>query len=384
MVRCGIDRIEEFAEVFQGKRLGMATSVSGVTMDLKPGYVEFHKRYPLICLFGPEHGIYGAAADGASVGDEVDPLTGVPVYSLYGSTEGKHIEPEILEKLDAVVYDIQDLGLRFYTFIATMIYILEDCAKAGKELIILDRPAPLGGAIVEGGLLRPEYKSFVGPYPLCQRYGLTMGELATMVNAERQLNCKLTVIPCEGWKRDQLYSETGNLWMMPSLAIPKFDTALAYAGNCLFEGTNVSEGRGTACPFEVIGAPYINAQTLAESLNSMGLEGVIFTAAYFTPSASKWKGEACEGVALHVTDQHKYRPVAVAMTMIYEIRRLWPDSFKWRNYEAVGGKRFTISLLTGCGTFEQEELPPLKDLLAQWEQESAEFARRKAAYHLYE
>ena len=176
MVKCGIDRIGEFGALFRGKRLGMVTSVSGVTLDLRPGYVKFHEVYPLVCLFGPEHGMYGKDGAGEDVDDVArDSATGLPVYSLYGGEEGRHIAPERLETLDAVVYDIQDLGTRFYTFISTLLYVMEDCAAAGRELIVLDRPAPLDGVTVEGGLLEPEYCSFVGAYPLCIRYGLTAG-----------------------------------------------------------------------------------------------------------------------------------------------------------------------------------------------------------------
>ena len=245
MVKCGIDRIGEFGALFRGKRLGMVTSVSGVTLDLRPGYVKFHEVYPLVCLFGPEHGMYGKDGAGEDVDDVArDSATGLPVYSLYGGEEGRHIAPERLETLDAVVYDIQDLGTRFYTFISTLLYVMEDCAAAGRELIVLDRPAPLDGVTVEGGLLEPEYRSFVGAYPLCIRYGLTAGELACMVNAEQKLGCRLTVVPCTGWERTRLFSETGNLWMMPSMGIPHFSTALVYPGTCLFEGTNGSEGEG--------------------------------------------------------------------------------------------------------------------------------------------
>ncbi len=235
-----------------------------------------------------------------------------------------------METLDAVVYDIQDLGTRFYTFISTLLYVMEDCAAAGRELIVLDRPAPLDGVTVEGGLLEPEYRSFVGAYPLCIRYGLTAGELACMVNAEQKLGCRLTVVPCTGWERTRLFSETGNLWMMPSMGIPHFSTALVYPGTCLFEGTNVSEGRGTACPFEMIGAPFVDGAALAGAMNREGLPGVIFTAACFTPYASKHKGEPCEGVLLHVSDAHAFRPVRTGVTLLYRIREMWPRQFRWK------------------------------------------------------
>lgn len=384
MVQCGIDRIDEFEALFRGRSLGMVTSVSGVTQKLTPSYQAVHARWPLKALFGPEHGLYGTADAGEAVdGVQRDAATGVPVYSLYGGEEGRHIPPDVLRGLDAVIYDIQDLGVRFYTFIATLIGVMEDCAAAGKEVIVLDRPAPLGGTVVEGGLLAEAYRSFVGPFPLCIRYGLTAGELAQMVNAQQKIGCHLTVVPCAGWRREQLFCETGNLWMPPSLAIPHFETALLYPGTCLFEGTNLSEGRGTACPFEMIGAPYVDGARLAEAMNAQNLPGVRFTAAHFTPSASKWKGEACEGVRLHISDAHALRPVRTALTLLYAVRERWPQQFAWTPRTGKPG-RF-ISLLAGCGAFEQDDaIPPLDALLAQWDAESAAFAQRKAAYHLYE
>ena len=201
-----------------------------------------------------------------------------------------------------------------------------------------------------------------------------------MVNAEQKLGCRLTVVPCTGWERTRLFSETGNLWMMPSMGIPHFSTALVYPGTCLFEGTNVSEGRGTACPFEMIGAPFVDGAALAGTMNREGLPGVIFTAACFTPYASKHKGEPCEGVLLHVSDAHAFRSVRTGVTLLYRIREMWPRQFRWKPRD--GKPRRFISLLAGCGAFEDE--PPAPEaLLAAWEADSAAFARRKAAYHLY-
>ncbi len=383
MVQCGIDRLSLYDSLLRGRRLGMVTSVSGVTRALRPSYIEVHQRYPLTALFGPEHGIYGCAGAGEAVGGApADAATGVPVYSLYGEEDGRHIPRRVLDDLDAVLYDIQDLGVRFYTYISTLLYVMEDCAAANKELIVFDRPAPLDGVTVEGGVLDPAFRSFVGAYPLCVRYGLTAGELAMMVNREQKLGCRLTVIPCEGWRREMLFDDTGLLWMAPSPGIPHFETALLYPGTCFFEGTNVSEGRGTACPFEMIGAPFLDGVRLARYMNEQRLPGVIFTAARFTPSVSKWKGEACEGVTLHVSDARALRPVRTGLALLYAIRALWPQSFAFKTREGAPG-RF-ISLLAGCGAFECDaDIPPLEALLAQWDAQSADFARRKAAYHLY-
>ncbi len=382
MVQYGIDRIEEYAHLFQGRRLGMITSASGVTGDFEPSYRKVHRLYGLQALFGPEHGIRGAAAPGEDVAFGVDEATGVPVYSLYGQ-DSRRLPKEVLEQLDAVIYDIQDLGVRFFTFISTLLYAVEDCAACGKELIVLDRPDPLGGETVEGGLLKEECKSFVGAYPICTRYGLTAGEFATMVNAEKGLGCRLTVIPCRGWRRSQLFAETGNHWMMPSPSIPHFASALVYPATCFIEGTTLSEGRGTAAPFEMIGAPFIRAQELTDKMQALGLPGVAFTPAYFTPSASKHAGEPCEGVMLHVTDARAFLAVETGIRLLEQIELLWPG--QTGRITALPPEKPVpfMGLLAGCRDLD-ENVADADGLLERWRAESREFAARKKAYHLYE
>lgn len=383
MVRCGIDRPEALEPLLRGQRCGMVTAVSAVTGAMRPGWQAIHERWPLAALFGPEHGLYGRAGAGENVGDAgTDPVTGVPVYSLYGGGAGRRIPPAVMDTLDVILYDIQDLGVRFYTYISTLLGVLEDCAAANKRLVVLDRPAPLDGVTVEGGLLEPGYESFVGAFPLCVRYGLTAGELAAMACREKGYGDVLTVVRCEGWQRGMLFPETGLLWMAPSPNIPHFSTALVYPGTCFFEGTNLSEGRGTPLPFEMIGAPYVDGMRLAREMNGRGLPGVVFTPAYFTPSASKWQGMPCEGVTLHVRDVRALRPVYTGLALLDTVRALWPDSFAWTP-RAGTPSRF-ISLLAGSGVFEDDAaIPPLSRLMARWEADSAAFAQRKAAYHLY-
>ena len=381
MVKCGIDRIGEFGALFRGKRQGMVTSVSGVTLDLRPGYVKFHEVYPLVCLFGPEHGMYGKDGAGEDVDDVArDSATGLPVYSLYGGEEGRHIAPERLETLDAVVYDIQDLGTRFYTFISTLLYVMEDCAAAGRELIVLDRPAPLDGVTVEGGLLEPEYRSFVGAYPLCIRYGLTAGELACMVNAEQKLGCRLTVVPCTGWERTRLFSETGNLWMMPSMGIPHFSTALVYPGTCLFEGTNVSEGRGTACPFEMIGAPWLDAERVADAVNGQNLPGVKLRPCYFTPMFSKHADALCRGIQFHITDRRAFRPFETALRT-YDLIRKTHAEFAFLPPLKENGKPF-IDLLLGTDAFRDERFDA-DEFLKEQEKKLAAYESSIRPYYQY-
>ncbi len=377
----GIDCIGDYAAILQGKRLGLVTSVSGVGRDFTSSVDILHSAYHLTALYGPEHGVRGAADAGAAVESYTDPDTGLPVHSLYRK-DSKHFTQEMLADIDALVYDIQDVGTRYYTYISTLLYALGDCAKYGKELIVLDRINPLGGSIIEGNVLREEYKSFVGAYPLCTRYGLTAGEFARMANAEQALCCNLSVVPCAGWKRSTLFSQNDLCWMMPSLGIPRFETALLYPGTCIFEGTNVSEGRGTSCPFELIGAPWVNARALTAAMSARALAGVAFTAAYFTPSASKHAGQPCEGVHIHITDAHAFRAVETAYTLLYTLRDLYPDAFAFLPPVRSGSRPF-ISLLAGSGVFEGEP-PALAALLEGFAQDEKAFLRRKEAYHLYE
>ena len=381
MIKNGIDRIGEFSRLFQGKRLGMVTSVSGVTCDLRPGYAVFHEKFPLECLFSPEHGLHGQFGNGQAVTEEpMDPLTGAAVISLYDTRGVKSIPKCWMDRLDAVVYDIQDLGTRFYTFIATMIRVMEDCAAAGKELIILDRPAVLGGEILEGGLPDMRYRSIVCPYSLPIRYGLTVGELAQMVNVEQNLNCRLHVVPCTGWSRAQMFHDYGTHWVKPSGAIRNFETALIYPGMCLFEGTNLSEGRGTEYPFRQIGAPFLNGESLSREMNALALPGVSFAPAVFRPNASKFRDQTCEGVSIAVTDTAAFRSVASAAALLYMIRELYPKELAF--LPGIWSSENQIRFLAGCDSLDTHPRP-LDQLLKKWEKDCERFRIRKEAFQLY-
>lgn len=379
MVLNGIDRIESYSSLLKGKQLGLITSVSGTTVDLRSTIQVLAESAHLTALFSPEHGVRGNMAAGEMVETYQDPYTNVPVYSLYRK-DSRRFTPEMLENVDAVVYDIMDVGTRYYTFISTLLYAMEDCARYGKELIVLDRFNPLGDT-VEGNILDEQYKSFVGAYPLCNRYGLTVGEFAQMANQEKQIGCNLTVIPCENWKRNQLFPDTGNLWVMPSLGIPRFETALIYPGTCLFEGTNLSEGRGTACPFEVIGAPYIDAQRLTDAMREKRLPGVQFSPVYFRPTTSKHNGVQCGGVHIHITDYKNYPSMRVGIELLYAIREMYPSEFEFLPPHREGSKRF-IQLLAGGNLLDEGSLDK-DDVLRRYERDSQQFATHKKKYHLY-
>ena len=380
MVKNGIDCVDRWHKVLNGKRLGLITSVSGVDRHLNSTIDILHKKYRLTALFGPEHGVRGNVGAGGDVENYMDPDTGLPVYSLY-RRNSKRLTREMLDQVDAVVYDIQDLGVRYYTYISTMIYALEECARFEKELIILDRYNPLGDQ-VEGNCLKPGFESFVGAYPLCMRYGLTVGELALMVNKEKNLGCRLTVIPCEGWNRHTMHPETGHVWVMPSPGMPRYETALVYAGTCLFEGTNISEGRGTTAPFEIIGAPFVDAGKLVKHMTEKKLPGVLFSPAYFTPYFSKFKKEACEGIHIHVIDSQTFRSTLCGLELLDVFRTIYEDRFAFLDpYE--GSTRPMEDLLFGSDQLTAKRASK-EELLAGFERDAKAFSERKKAYHLYE
>ncbi|PZM66132.1 exo-beta-N-acetylmuramidase NamZ family protein [Paenibacillus dendritiformis] len=379
MIRNGIDCIEEYAHLFQGKRIGLITAPTGLTKDFVSTIQVLHEKFNLAALFSPEHGVRGDQAAGAQVETYVDPYTQVPVYSLYRK-DSKRLSREMLDEVDMVVYDIQDVGVRYYTFIYTMLYALEDCAKAGKEFVVLDRINPLDGVTVEGNLLKPGFHSFVGNYPLCVRYGLTAGEVAAMANEQMKWNGRLHVVRCEGWDRTMQFPDAGLPWVMPSLGLPRFDSALLYAGTCLFEGTNISEGRGTTAPFEIIGAPFIEAEKLAEEMNRMKLPGVVFRPVYFKPSFSKFRDEQCGGVQLHVLDRRALQPLEAGVQLLYAIKGNY-EQFSFLPPVKENSRPF-IDLLGGDSIYRAEPVD-VPAMLERFREESREFAGMKRQYHLY-
>lgn len=381
VIQCGIDRIQQYQSFFRGRRLGMVTSASVLDATLRPSYLAFHEQFPLECIFTPEHGLSGTFGNWETVTeDPVEPKTGAALVSLYGNHAAKPVPQEWLDKLDAIVYDIQDLGTRFYTYIATMIQVMEDCARAGLEFIILDRPALLGGKILEGGLLQPAYRSFIGPYTLPIRYGLTVGELANMVNDEQKLGCNLRIIPCAGWRRDQMFPDFGSTWVKPSGAIRDFETALLYPGMCLFEATNLSEGRGAGRTFRLIGAPFVDGKLLSGKMNVLGLPGVRFSPAEFTPVSSKFKDRLCRGVEIRITDRNCFRSVLTGIALLRKILELYPEQVTFQS--STFGDCPHIHYLSGCDLF-QAPFPSTEEIWKVWERECETFRIKKENYHLY-
>ncbi len=343
----------------------------------------------LRALFGPEHGVRGEAQYMVAVADEAkDVRTGAPVYSLYGSTfESLSPRPEWLLGLDALVFDIQDVGSRYYTYVYTMALAMKAAAKAKLAFYVLDRPNPIGGLEVEGNLPTQGFRSFVGLYELPNRHGMTAGELARYFNEEEAIGCELHVVPCEGWARAQHWSQTGLPFIPPSPNMPTADTALVYPGMCLGEGTNVSEGRGTCRPFEQFGAPWLRSAELVDRLTSLRLPGVKFRPVAFTPSFDKHQGVSCEGAMIHVTDRAAFRPLLTGVAIFQAAHDLGGKQFAWRKdaYEFVD-RVPAFDLL--CGTAQVREGieagTPLEGLLAGFDQEAKRFLPKKAKHQLYE
>ena len=375
-LKLGIERLSEYCTIFAGKRVGLITNQTGIDAGGTPSAVLLSRSAQLTALFSPEHGIQGNEREGASIGHSADPRTGLPVYSLYGNT--KRPTPEMLKDIDILCFDIQDVGARFYTYISTMAYAMEECARHKKQFVVFDRPNPIGGA-VEGNMLELEYRSFTGYFPIVQRHGMTVGELALLFNTEYDIHCDLTVIPMEGWNRETYFDELPLLWVPPSPNIPSPQTALVYAGVCLFEGTNLSVGRGTTMPFQYLGAPYIDAYRLADQLNRLGMAGVRFLPAFFTPSLSLYAGQLCGGVQIAVTDRRSFAPVKTAVALFYELKRLYPNKFTITN---AGKKYCGLHLLTGC-TQLTDLSQTAQDYFIRIEKESRQFSGIRKQYLLY-
>ena len=381
------------AAVLRGKRLGLLVNPTAVDGGLRHIVDALHGApgVELGCLFGPEHGVRGDAQDMASVDAARDSVTGLPMHSLYGATEESlRPRPDMLAGLDAVVYDVQDVGARYYTFVWTLLHMMEACARAGVEVIVLDRPNPLGGAEVEGGEVLPGYRSVVGRASIPNRHGLTAGEIARLCNDTLAIGCHLTVVPMLGWRRAYDYDATNLPWVTPSPNMPTVDTAFVYPGMCLVEGTELSEGRGTTRPFEQCGAPFISfaeAHGLVDELHRLDLPGVRFRPVVFTPMFQKLAGKRCGGVALHVTSRQRFLPYLTGVAVLRTIHAMFPKQFRWRTrgYEFVDTIP-AIDLLAGGPALREgiDAGASLEDLQAAWRPAEAAFRDARRTWLLYE
>lgn len=379
MIKLGIERIHEYKSLFEGKRIGLITNPTGVDANFKSTIEILHEIGTLVSLFSPEHGVRGNVQAGVKLDPYVDPETNAMVYSLYGET--RKPTAEMMADIDVLCFDIQDVGARFYTFIYTMAFALEACKLYQKKMVVFDRPNPLGGVAVEGNLLDLNFRSFVGYYSIPQRYGLTIGELANFFNETEGIHADLTVIPMSGYRRSMHFIDTGLPFVLPSPNIPTIDTIYAYMATCYFEGTNLSEGRGTTKPFQIFGAPWFNSKLTIEALKAYDLPGVQFRKHYFTPVFSKHANVLCEGLEMFVQDVHAFEPVKTGVILIHVIRQLHPE-FQFIQPPKTSQNLF-FNLLMGTDIIEKNRLS-LADLLTKMEVDSKRFITMKERYHLYD
>jgi uncharacterized protein YbbC (DUF1343 family) len=412
VVKLGLEVfLESRLDLVKGKKVGLITNPTGVNGRLQSDIDLLRQsgEVELVALYGPEHGVRGNAQAGEYIPFYFDDkykikAYQIPVFSLYGQSlrpdpgmlknideymrsfdtdakgTGKIPEGAMIKDVDVLIYDIQDVGTRVYTYAATMAYVMQAAAHSGIAFIVLDRPNPINGLGMEGPVLEyPEFSSFIGLYPIPERHGMTVGELALMIN-DRFLEKKvdLTVVPMQGWRRGMWFDETGLPWVIPSPNMPSLDTATVYPGQVCLEGTNVSEGRGTTKPFEMFGAPWIDGFELARKLNRLGLLGVSFREAWFTPSFSKFAGEMCGGAQVHVTDRNSYRPFETALHVVKTIREMYPDKFQFHAdyFDKVMG---TASVRRAL-----ERGLEVADIMRDYEPGLKSFAGQRKPYLLYE
>ena len=391
-VASGLDRLIGGDDValapLRGRRVGLLVNPTAVDAELRHAAdtLSARKDLGITALFGPEHGVRGDAQDMAGVDDARDARTGLPVHSLYGHTAAS-LTPTaaMLDDVDVIVYDVQDVGARYYTFVWTMVLAMRAAAQAGKGFVVLDRPNPIGGDLVEGGAIEPGFESFVGLVSCPNRHGLTAGEIARWRMREERLDLELTVVPMQGWRRAMSFADTGLPWVMPSPNMPTPDTALVYPGMCLVEGSELSEGRGTTRPFELAGAPFVDGYQLAAALEA-DVPGLRARPVTFTPMFQKHAGRACGGVQLHVLDRAAFRPYRCGVAFLAACRRLGGDHFAWRRkaYEFVEDVP-AIDLLCGSAAVREgiEAGASVDDLAATWAGAEAEFRAARADLLMY-
>ena len=388
MIKTGLDvLLSARLDLIRGQRLGVIANPSSVDSGLRHivDLLYGHPGVNLHVIMGPQHGARGETQDNMIEWlDYRDPVTGLPVYSLYGET--RKPTPRMLEGLDAVIFDVQDVGARYYTFVYTMALAMEACGEQGVKFIALDRPNPINGLDVEGPVLDPEYRSFVGMFPLPLRHGMTVGELARYFADECGVRCDLEVIPMAGWERGMFFEDTGLPWVMPSPNMPTIDTALVYPGQCLLEGTNASEGRGTARPFEISGAPWLDPRLVVKRLENEHLPGAIFRPLHYIPTFHKWAGRLIGGVQIHVTDPRRYLPVRTTLALIRAYREQCEGQFEWKTppYEYEYEKLpFDILIGNGVVRGQIENQTPVAEIEAGWREALDSFCSVRAKYLLY-
>ncbi len=387
-VQTGLDRfLASPPRTVCGRRVGLLCNPASVAGNLQHASIALgrHPKIELTALFSPQHGFLSEKQDNmVESADGVHPALGIPVFSLYSKTR---VPTEAMfDPIDALVVDLQDVGTRVYTFVTTMAYCMEAAARLGREVVVLDRPNPIGGLQVEGNCLVPAFSSFVGKYPIPMRHGMTVAELARMFNERFGIGCRLSVVAMQGWRRDMVFSDTGLPWIAPSPNMPSPATAAVYPGQVAWEGTNVSEGRGTTQPFEIFGAPFIDPEAVAELLPGSALSGVVLRPTAFEPTFHKWEGVTCRGFQLHPQSRRAFRPCRTTLALLWAVRTLYPDRFEWKpppyEYEY---EKMPVDLIFGDDRIRRriDGGLPLEAVSRGWDEEEAEFDRLRRPYLLY-
>ena len=388
IVRPGIDvLLSDRIDLLHGQRVALVCNQASVLPDLRHAADVFHEHpeIDLTTLFGPQHGIRGDVQDNMIETDHaVDSHTGLWIYSLYSETR----EPteKMLENVDAIVFDLQDVGCRIYTFVYTMANCMRAAKKYGKKVIVCDRPNPIGGLQVEGNVTETEFTSFVGQFEIPTRHGMTTGELAKMFNEHFGIGCELEVIAMDGWSRDMWFEDTGLPWVLPSPNIPTVETCVVFPATVHLEGTELSEGRGTTKPFELNGAPFIDPWEWAEELDRHNFPGVVLRPCFFRPTFQKWADQTCGGIQIHVTDRVAFRPVTLGVAMVKTAYELYTENFQWKqgDYEYEFGKN-PFDVVSGTDKIRKaiERGDSLEDLEASWEDGQAAFDKIRRSYLMY-
>ncbi len=387
-VKLGLEKIlNEQNNLLRNLRIGLICNQSSVNHQFQHAADLFFENdnLNLVSLFGPQHGIRGDVQDNmVETSHAIDRLTKLPIYSLYSET--RQPTEEMLLSMDALVFDLQDVGCRVYTFIYTMANAMRACAKFGKKIFVLDRPNPIGGLLAEGNFLEKGHESFVGQFPLPMRHGLTVGELAKLFNTEFHINCDLEVITMNNWERQDFYDETDAPWVMPSPNMPTVDTTVVFPSTVYFEGTKVSEGRGTTRPFEIVGAPYIDSNEYADELSALELPGVIFRPINFLPTFQKYSNQSCGGVFLHITERNLFEPVITGLAMVKVMYELYPEDFEWKDtpYE-YEFDRNPFDVIAGTTKIREmiEEGKSIAEIKLSWKNDVEDFNELRKKYFLY-
>ncbi|MEN8198991.1 MAG: DUF1343 domain-containing protein [Thermodesulfobacteriota bacterium] len=387
MISIGLEKLTGSEPFLSGKRLGLLCNQASTDCQLRHSRDVLLELYgdQLTCLFSPQHGFFSEKQDNMIESDHArDPVSNLPIFSLYG--EGRKPDASMFDHLDVLLIDIVDVGTRVYTFLYTMAYCLEAAAEYNKQVLVLDRPNPVGGTMVEGNILREECSSFVGLYPIPMRHGMTFGELALFINEEFKIGADLTVVPMQGWQPAMLFRDTGFPWVSPSPNMPTPETALVYPGQVIWEGTNCSEGRGTTLPFEFVGAPFWEHEAILEHLRATELPGCFFRPLVFQPTSGKWAEQPCRGFQLHVTDVHTFLPYRTSLALLQAVMQLYPDDFSYKEppYE-YEFERLPMDLILGDRELRRglEAGTSIAELEESWQSDLALFLEKRNKYLLY-